>query len=235
MTGTGGAIGLATLPALAAPDVRLIGVDRSEEALEHAARAANGLAGEFQPVRSAMESYRECRRIVGDAGGPIAGLVHLAGVFETDIAGPEDQGVWDRAIADNLTNAYNMSGACIEHLDEAAGPAFVFMSSLAFRYGSWDHVSYSAAKGGIVGLVHALARKLAPDCRVNGIAAGLIDSPMPARLIAEKGIENVAKGIPLKRLGRPQDVAGAVAFLMSDAAAYITGQVINVDGGVVNS
>ena len=235
VTGAGGAIGLATLPLLAADGVRVIGVDRSPDALERAGEATEGLPGDFKPVRSALDSFEACRDVVGRAGAPIAGLVHLAGVFEPDIDGPADAGVWERSIADNLTNAYNISGACIERLDQAANPSLVFMSSLAFRYGSWDHVSYSAAKGGIAGLVHALARKLAPECRVNAIASGLIESPMAADMVAKRGIGRVVAGIPLRRLGQPEDVAGVIAFLMSGAASYITGQVINVDGGVVNS
>ena len=233
VTGAGGAIGLATLPALASADIRLIAVDRSEDAVERIKNSAMELPGEVVAISSGLESFGECRNIVEQTGTAIAGLVHLAGVFETDIAGPADEGVWDRAIADNLTNAYNISGAWIEKLDQSA--SFVFMSSLAFRYGSWDHVSYSAAKGGIVGLVHALARKLAPNCRVNGIAAGLIESPMAADMVADRGIDQVVGGIPLRRLGQPEDVAGPIAFLMSGAASYMTGQVINVDGGVVNS
>lgn len=235
VTGAGGAIGLATLPVLAAPDVRLVCIDRHEDAVLRANKIADDLPGEFVPIRSSMESFSVCREIIEQADGPIAGLVHLAGVFEADIAGPAEEGVWDRAIADNLTNAYNISGACIEKLDNSVRPCFLFMSSLAFRYGSWDHVSYSAAKGGIVGLVHALARKLAPSCRVNGIAAGLVDSPMAAEMVAERGIDRIIAGIPLRRLGQPEDIAGVIGFLMSDAASYITGQVINVDGGVVSS
>ncbi len=235
VTGAGGAIGMAALPALAAPDVRLIAVDRSDDAARRAEKIAEDLPGEIFPVRSSLESFASCRDVVEQIGTPIAGLAHLAGVFETDVAGPAEEGVWDRAIADNLTNAYNISGACIEKLDRSASPSFVFMSSLAFRYGSWDHVSYSAAKGGIVGLVRALSRKLAPGCRVNGIAAGLVESPMAADMVANRGIDRVVGGIPLRRLGQPEDIAGVIAFLMSEAASYITGQVINVDGGVVNS
>jgi NAD(P)-dependent dehydrogenase (short-subunit alcohol dehydrogenase family) len=173
--------------------------------------------------------------VVQAAGGRVAGLVHLAGVFEPDPDGARDPGVWERAMAHNLTNAYTLANACVEALDESVVGRFVFLSSLAYRRGSWQHVPYAVAKAGLVGLVRALARRLAPAVRVNGLAPGLIDTPMPARLIAERGLDNVVAEIPLKRLGHPREVAGVIAFLMSDDASYITGQIINVDGGIVNS
>jgi NAD(P)-dependent dehydrogenase (short-subunit alcohol dehydrogenase family) len=235
VTGAGGAIGIETLPLLAADDVRLIAVDMSDEAIGRVRGLAGSLAGEVVPVVSALDDFQTCVDLVASVGGPITGLAHLAGVFETDPNGPRDAGIWDRAIAHNLTNAYNLAGACMENLDRDAAPSLVFISSLAFRRGSWEHVPYAAAKGGLVGLVRALSRKLAPDCRVNGLAPGLIDSPMPAKLLSDRGIDRVVRDIPLKRLGQPREVASVIAFLMSDAAGYITGQIINVDGGVVNS
>ena len=235
VTGAGGAIGMETLPLLAADDVRLICVDMLDRAIDRVRAAADDLPGEVVPIVSALHDFETCTELVASIEGPIAGLAHLAGIFETDPNGPRDEGVWDRAIADNLTNAYNLAGAVMENLDLDAGPSFVFMSSLAFRRGSWEHVPYAAAKGGLVGLVRALSRKLAPGCRVNGLAPGLIDSPMPQKLLADRGIDRVVRDIPLKRLGRPAEVASVVAFLMSEEAGYITGQIINVDGGVVNS
>lgn len=235
VTGAGGAIGMETLPLLAADDVRLIAVDMAKDAMMRVRELADDLPGELIPIVSALADFPSCVDLVASIGGPVAGLAHLAGVFETDPNGPRDEGVWDRAIAHNLTNAYNLAGACMENLDREASPSFVFISSLAFRRGSWEHVPYAAAKGGLVGLVRALSRKLAPDCRVNGLAPGIIDSPMPAKLLADRGIDRVIRDIPLKRLGQPRDVANAIAFLMGDGAAYITGQILNVDGGVVNS
>lgn len=235
VTGAGGAIGMETLPLLAGDDVRLVAVDMSEEAIGRVRGLAGNLPGDLVTVISALEDFRTCVDLVASIGGPVAGLAHLAGVFEADPDGPRDGGVWERAIAHNLTNAYNLAGACAENLDRDASPSFVFISSLAFRWGSWEHVPYAAAKGGLVGLVRALSRRLAPDCRVNGLAPGIIDSPMPAKLLADRGRERVIRDIPLKRLGMPRDVANVIAFLMGDGAAFITGQIINVDGGVVNS
>ncbi len=82
-------------------------------------------------------------------------------------------------------------------------------------------------------MTRALSRKLAPGIRVNAITPGVIDTPMPAELIKNRG-QNLIDEIPLGRLGQPEEIASVIKFLMSDSASYITGQVINVDGGVVN-
>jgi len=155
---------------------------------------------------------------------PVCGLVHLAGVFEKDTQGAEQPEIYDRAIANNLTNAYYMAHATASRLDSSIDTAMVFISSLAFRRGSWAHVPYAAAKGGLVGMTRALSR----------LAPGIIDTKMPSAIIAERGPQLTAE-IPLARVGAPSEVASVIRFLMSDEASYITGQVINVDGGVINS
>jgi len=93
--------------------------------------------------------------------------------------------------------------------------------------------AYSAAKGGIVGLTRTFSREFAPDIRVNCVSPGLIRTPMAADLISRAGQQRLSE-IPLCRFGEPEDVAGPVIFLCSDASAYITGQTLTVDGGVIN-
>ena len=146
--------------------------------------------------------------------------------------------VWERAIANNLTNAYSLAGFAAEAMradgiTDGAG-RIIFISSLAFNRGSWEHVPYASAKGGIVGLTRALSRRYAPHILVNALAPGLIDTRMPAQIIAERG-DRVINEIPLKRIGRPEEVANVIHFLLSNDASYITGQLINVDGGMINS
>jgi len=233
ITGAAGGIGAETLPLLASDAHRLIAVDVPGTAAAMR-RIAEPLPGEHRVIESALADFAVCRAVVDQAGGRIAGLVHLAGVFEPDPQGPADPAVWERAIAHNLTNAYNLAGACAEARDAQTVARFVFISSLAFRRGSFEHVPYAAAKGGLVGLVRALARRHAPDILVNGLAPGLIDTRMPAEIISRRG-DQLRASIPLKRFGHPREVATVIAFLMSDAASYITGQIINVDGGIINS
>jgi 3-oxoacyl-[acyl-carrier protein] reductase len=109
----------------------------------------------------------------------------------------------------------------------------VFISSLAFRRGAFDHVPYTAAKGGVTGLVRALSRRLAPGVLVNGLAPGIIDTGMPQKIIATRG-ERLIREIPLQRWGEAREVATVIDFLLGVGASYITGQVINVDGGAIN-
>ena len=107
-------------------------------------------------------------------------------------------------------------------------------SSIAYRRGSADRVPYAAAKGGVVGLTRALSRKLAPDVLVNAIAPGVIETKMSAPIIAERG-EDYRNQIPLKRFGKPSEVAAVIRFLCSPDASYITGQTITIDGGITNA
>jgi NAD(P)-dependent dehydrogenase (short-subunit alcohol dehydrogenase family) len=142
--------------------------------------------------------------------------------------------VRNRAIAANLTNAYDMAVAFSRGFDRREPARIVLTSSIAYRRGSADRVPYAAAKGGVVGLTRALSRKLAPDVLVNAIAPGVIETKMTDEIIAERG-EPYRQEIPLKRFGKPSEVASVIRFLCSADASYITGQTITIDGGITNA
>jgi NAD(P)-dependent dehydrogenase (short-subunit alcohol dehydrogenase family) len=170
----------------------------------------------------------------GRAAGLCAG--HLAGIFRPDALAAAARPLWDQTIATNLTNAFDMAAAVRPRLDPAVVSRMVFASSLAFRRGSFDHIAYSAAKGGIVGLVRALARGLAPAVLVNGLAPGIILTGMPDHIIeVPERRERLLAETALKRFGQPREVATVIRFLLSEDSSFITGQVIDVDGGVVSS
>ena len=124
----------------------------------------------------------------------------------------------------------------LPRLDPDATCRMVFASSLAFRRGSFDHIAYTAAKGGIAGLVRALARALAPKVLVNGVAPGIILTGMPEHMLeTPERRERLLAETTLKRFGHPREVATVLRFLLSDDSSFMTGQLINVDGGVVYS
>ena len=236
ITGGAGGIGLATARMFLQGGAHVLLIDRDAARLE-AAEQALGTA-RLAAWRSDLATPADCAAALDQAGGKVAALIHLAGLFEPDPLAAEDHGVWDRAIAANLTNAYDMAVAFIPRATPPAGargPArIVFASSLAYRRGSPDRAAYAAAKGGLVGLTRSLARKLAPDVLVNAVAPGVIETAMTTTLIAERG-EAYRTDIPLRRWGRPEEVAGVIRFLCSEDSSYVTGQIVTVDGGITNA
>jgi 3-oxoacyl-[acyl-carrier protein] reductase len=175
-----------------------------------------------------------CREAIASAGNAVDTLVHMAGVFEPDPLDADDRSVWERAIASNLTNAYDMSIAYRAQLPQGREGAIILCSSRAFQRGAAGRAAYTAAKGGIVGLTRTFSREFAPHIRVNAIAPGLIRTRMTEDLVARMGPQRLAE-IPLGRFGTPEDIANVVLFLCSDAASYVTGQLLTVDGGTLNS
>ena len=139
---------------------------------------------------------------------------------------------FDRVIAVNLKGTYNCSRAVLPAMVKARRGRIVNMSSVVGVFGNAGQANYAASKAGIIGLTKSLAREVASrNVTVNAIAPGFIETDM-TRAMSEKAREAALSRIASKRLGRPEDVANAVAFLASDEAGYITGQVIGVDGGI---
>src|SRR5271167_3018605 len=232
VTGGAGGIGIETVRAFMEQGGHVIMADIDESALERAQAELGRVR--LGTIASALDTPAECARVIEAAGAPVYALVHLAGLFEPDALDPDDHGVWNRAIAANLTNAYDMAVAFSTRFDRREPARIVLTSSIAYRRGSADRVPYAAAKGGVVGLVRALSRKLAPDVLVNAVAPGVIETKMTDPIIAERG-EAYRQEIPLKRFGKPSEVASVIRFLCSPDASYITGQTLTIDGGMTNA
>ena len=231
LTGAAGDIGVATARMLAERGARLLLIDPNEEGLQ--ALTAE-LGDGHLAVVSSLDSPDACAHALAAADTEIYGLVHMAGIFVPHELTAEARGIYDRTIAANMTNAFDIVCAATGRLVTDVPARMVFASSLAFRRGSLDHVAYSMAKGGIAGFVRALARNLGPRVLVNALAPGVIDTSMPAHIFASRRDQIIAE-TPLKRLGTAEEVAGVVVFLLGPLSTFITGQVINVDGGIINS
>jgi len=232
ITGGAGGIGVACarLFLAAGASVHLVDIDAGRLREAHGELSAWGSVSSHA---SALATPAQCREAFASAGREMQVLVHMAGVFEPDPLDADDRTVWERAIASNLTNAYDMAIA-FRAQHKGADGRIVLCSSRAFQRGAPGRAAYTAAKGGIVGLTRTFSREFAPRIRVNAIAPGLIVTRMTEELVATMGEQRMSE-IPLGRFGKPEDIAGVALFLCSDAASYVTGQLVTVDGGTLNS
>ena len=232
ITGAAGGIGRALCDQLAAEDCRLHLIDVEDSGVLDLAADLKATGIPLTGASLTGQDLAAIRTALAPVSGPVHGLVHLAGSMEDDPELGDEPAVWDRTMTNNLRNAYDFATAIGERLPEDGMGRMVFTSSLAFRRGAIDAVAYSAAKGGLVGLTRALARRFRKRATVNALAPGIILTRMPEKLI-EKRRDRLLQEIPLGRFGEPAEVASVIRFLLGDGASYITGQCINVDGGVV--
>ena len=159
-------------------------------------------------------------------------LVNNAGITRDQLMMRMKRDDWDAVIATNLTAAYSCTQAVLRPMIKQRGGRIVTISSVVGQMGNAGQVNYAASKAGLIGMAKALAREVASrGITVNVVAPGLIDTDMTRALGAGSSDQWTAQ-IPLGRLGTPEDVANTVCFLASDEAAYITGQVIAVNGGM---
>lgn len=167
------------------------------------------------------------------SNGPYYGIVLNAGVSRDNAFPAMEDCEWDQVIDTDLTGFYNVLKPCVMPMVSARiRGRIVAVSSVSGLVGNRGQVNYSAAKAGLVGAVKALAVELAKrGITVNAVAPGVIETDM-AGTILEESVAEVKKAIPMRRFGRPEEVASLVAYLMGEDAAYITRQVISVNGGM---
>lgn len=233
VTGGAGGIGSALAPQLAMAEADILIVDPNQSKIDKLVRELGEGVSKVVGIHSDLSDFAACKDVLAHAPSELIGLVNLAGVFEPDMDDPNDAVVWERAIAHNLTNSKNMSLAFAELAPKTHTSKIVMTSSLAANRGAFDHYSYTAAKAGLKGLTRAFCRRFAPNITVNCICPGIIMTGMPDRVLADRG-DAIRAEIPLKRFGEPEEVASVIMFLISDAASYVTGQNINIDGGTIN-
>ena len=203
------------------------------EAVKAEIEAAGGAAMLVQGDVSDFAKVAELVKKVIDEWGRLDILINNAGITRDNLLLKMSEDDFDKVIATNLKGVFNCTKAVTKLMMRQRGGRIVNMSSVVGLKGNISQTNYAAAKAGIIGFTKSAARELASrGVTVNAVAPGLINTDMTAAL-SEKVKEVMLQEIPAGRMGTPEDVANAVAFLVSDKAAYITGQVLSVDGGLV--
>ncbi|MCH8156437.1 MAG: 3-oxoacyl-ACP reductase FabG, partial [Nitrospinae bacterium] len=160
-------------------------------------------------------------------------LINNAGITMDGLLIRMKEDAWDRVLAVNLKGSFLCGQQAAKQMMKQRRGAIVNIASIVGIMGNAGQANYSASKAGLIGLTKTMARELAPrNITVNAVAPGFIDTEM-TRVLDAKVREKLIEQIPLARLGLPRDIAHSVAFLVSDRASYITGQVINVNGGML--
>ena len=165
--------------------------------------------------------------------GAVTLLVNNAGIAKQCLFQDMTEDYWKRIFDVNLNGAFNTIQAVLPHMLHEHSGCIINTSSIWGQHGASCEVAYSATKHAIIGLTRSLAQELAPtNIRVNCVAPGVIDTDM-VQVLGTETLAALAEGTPVGRLGRPEDIAAVVSFLASDAASFITGQVITSDGGFI--
>ena len=235
VTGASQGIGRACALTLAAAGVRVALAARNESKLnEVAAEIASkgGSAAVFTLDIASEESIKACAKAAVQHYGSIEILVNNAGITRDTLALRMKRADWDDVIQTNLTGTFLMTQALLSPMLKARWGRIINISSVVGETGQAGQVNYAASKAGLIGMTKSLARELASrTITVNAIAPGYIETAMTA-VLDEKQRESMLAHIPLGRPGTDADIAGAVRFLASEEAAYITGHVLDVNGGM---
>jgi 3-oxoacyl-[acyl-carrier protein] reductase len=212
--------------------VAILDMADAGEETAHELQAMGGSAVFVKVDISSAEQAKEAVAAAEKALGPVDILVNNAGITRDGLLALMSESDWDLVMAVHMKGTFLMSKAVIRGMLKRRSGSIVNISSVVGRRGNAGQVNYSAAKAGLIGFTKSLAREVASrNVRVNAIAPGYIETDMTAAL--DESARNAIIGqIPLGRIGSPEAVADAAAFLVSDAASFITGAVLPVDGGL---
>jgi 3-oxoacyl-[acyl-carrier protein] reductase len=234
VTGASRGIGRAVAGVLAAQGATVVLGARDAARLEAAVkeiREAGGRAEALTLDVSDRASVEAAVESVVDAHGRIDALVNNAGVTRDTLLLRMKDEDWQAVLDTNLTGVYLCTQAAIKPMIKQRRGRIVNVTSVVGLVGNAGQANYAASKAGVVGFTKSVAREVASrGITVNAVAPGFVETDMTAGM-TDKARDAVTGAIPMGRVGQPEDIAGAVAFLISDSSAYITGQVLGVDGG----
>lgn len=235
ITGSSRGIGEATAIRLAQEGFKItVNYLRDKQGAQDTVKKVTNHGGEAIAVQANVADLQAVKRMVDLTKrefGDIGVLVNNAGFSQHGTINELSHKDWQKSLDVNLTGAFNCAKATVPKMKQLGWGRIVNVSSLRAMTGS-DHGShYASAKAGIIGLTKSLALELAPTINVNAISPGYTRTPMTRKAIEEKG-EQLRKKIPLKRVAEPPEIAGVIAFLVSEDGSYVTGETVNANGGI---
>lgn len=235
VTGAAQGIGKAIALRLANSGADLAIVDMNLEKTEDTVKEIEKLGRKAIALKANVANLKEAEAVMDDTVarlGAIHILVNNAGITRDALILRMKEEEWDAVIDVNLKGTFNCTKSAVKYMSKQRYGRIINIASIVGEMGNAGQANYSASKAGVIALAKTIAREFASrNITCNAIAPGFIETSM-TQALPEKVREELAKQIPMGRLGAPEDVAEGVLFLVSDAANYITGQVLNINGGM---